>query len=85
MVQSSQDSFSRRNPGLSSAKVMIYLFQKADGLQVISMHRAGDQDVPARVKGQSSKAEGQRKGELCVYLQAKLSFSCTTILVHLFF
>lgn len=83
--EQSGQSFSRRNPVLSSAKVMIYLFQKADGLQAISVHRAGEQDVPACVKGQSCRAEWQRKGELSLCLQVKLSFSCTTILVHLFF
>lgn len=70
---------------LSSAKHMIYLFQKADGLQAISVYRAGEQDIPAHVKGQSSRAEGQRKGELSVCLQAKFCFYCTTILVHPFF
>lgn len=70
---------------LSSAKDTISLFQKADGLQAIRVYRAGEQNVPAHVKGQSCRTEGQRKGELFVCLQAKLSFSCTTILVRLFF
>lgn len=70
---------------LSSAKDMIYLLQKADGLQAVSVYKAGEEDVPAHVKGQSCRAEGQRKGEFSVCFQAKLSFSCTTILVHLFF
>lgn len=63
---------------LSSAKNMIYLFQKADGLQ-------GRKTDPDHVKGQFCRAEGQRKRELSVCLQSKLSFSCITILVHLFF
>lgn len=60
---------------------MFYILQKADGLQVITMYWAGELDVHVDVRGQDRGAgEG---GVFC--LQAKLSFSCATILVHLSF
>lgn len=84
--EQSGQSLSRRNPLLSSAKDMIYLLQNTVGLQVITVYQAGELEVITTPEGIVLQDWGaEEAGDFCHGHQAKLSFSCTTILVHLFF
>lgn len=66
LVQSSQDRVSAdRTLCCPLQRTRFIYFRK---LMDIIVYRAGEQDVPVRVKGQSCRAEGQRKGELSVCL-----------------
>lgn len=84
--EQSGQSLSRRNPLLSSAKYIIYLLQKADGLQVITMYWAGELNVHANVGDSPAGLRGRGRGRFLPWSSDKAFLllhhhSCSSVLL----